>query len=200
MKKIIVFTLTALLLMATAALAAEGFPLTLAGQTLGQYANKFACGDTTSATPMPDAPFLSETRIKPDCIPGVRGGSLTFANCKDIGKIVGIKLKFNDRSQTLFNKLLDKYKDTYGKPDSYQGDAFRNVIAWQWDFTKNGERVELMLMWSRDKEMRPGVSIKMTLRSMIDSEYSCYSDKAEKLKASKGASSKIKSVNDFVPK
>lgn len=201
MKRTIAFALTMLLLSASAAMAADGFPLTLAGITLGKDIKTFtACCDMQLASPMPDAPFLNEVHLKADYVPGVRGGSLTYANCNDIGKVGRIKLKFHDRSKDLFEKLLDKYTTAFGKPDSYQGDAFRNIIAWQWDFAKGDEKVALLLMWSRLKEMRPGVSIKMTLSSLVDSEYACFKEKFDKLEASKGGPSKIKSLDEYVPR
>lgn len=201
MKKIIILTLVTLLFSASAALAGKGFPLTLAGVTLGEDVKKFtAYCDMQHASPMPDAPFLNEAHLKADSVAGIRGGSLTYANCSEIGKVVRIKLKFHDRSQKLFHELLDKYTDAYGKADSYQGDAFRNVIAWQWNFNEGDEKVTLMLMWSREKELRPGVSIKMTLASMLDKEYECFKEKFEKLEASKGGPTKVKELGDFVPK
>lgn len=198
MKKHIVFILFSLLLLAPTAYAADGLPMTLAGITLGEDVSKYEeCCDLALASAIPDAPFLSERHIKPDFVPGVRGGSLTYGNCNEVGKLVRIKLKFHDRSQTLFKELLAKYKKAYGKPDNYEGDAFKNVIAWVWDFSEGDQEVTLMLMWSRDKEMRPGVSIKMTLKSALDAEYDCF---RKQLDRANGPPSKIKSLNDFVPK
>lgn len=152
------------------------------------------------ASPIPDAPFLTEVHLTPDFVPGIRGGSLTYANCDRTGDVVRIKFKFHDRSQRLFNRLVDKYTEAYGKADSYQGDAFRNVIAWQWEFTEGDEHVTLLLMWSRDKEMRPGVSIKMTLSSLFESEYDCFKQKFDRIEKRKGGASRIRNLNEFVPR
>ncbi len=201
MKKIFAFILISTLLLAPAAFAADNIPMTLAGITLGEDFKKFsAYCDMKFASPNPDAPFLSETHIKPDSIPGIRGGSITYGNCDNTDKVVRIKLKFNNRGQGMFNELLEMYKNVYGKPDNYKGDAFKNVIAWEWDFVEGDKRVSLMLMWSRDKEIRPGVSIKMTYESLLDSEYSCYKNKMHKLATGKGGPSKVKDLNMFVPK
>lgn len=201
MKKAVIIMVLALVLSASAALAGGDVPVTLAGITLGDDVKKYAaCCDMQQAHPLPDAPFLTEVHLKSDFVPGIRGGSLTYANCDDIGKLVRIKFKFHDRSEKLFKKLLEKYEAAYGKPDSYEGDAFRNIIAWKWNFVSGGDRVSLLLMWSRRKEMRPGVSIKMTLESVMSSEYLCYEEKYRRLEASKGGPSKIKSLDDFVAK
>lgn len=201
MKKICLLTLMFLLLCTTSAMAAKGFPKTLAGITLGTDVAQYTplCNMHLSAA-MPDAPFLTESHLRADSIPGIRGGSLTYANCDRAGDLVRIKLKFHDRSQKLFNKLVDEYTDAYGKANSYKGDAFRNVIAWEWKFTQGDERITLLLMWSRDKEMRPGVSIKMTLSSLFESEYHCFKQKVDKIEKKKGGPSKIKNLNDFVPR
>jgi len=200
MKKITVLLLMAVLLSTSAAFAAEGFPLTLAGITLGQDVSKYSsCCNMEFASPMPDAPFLSEAHLKADLVSGIRGGSLTYANCNEVGKLARIKFKFHDRSQKLFDKLVKKYTAAFGEADSYQGDTFKNVIAWQWDFAKGDETVTLLLMWSREKDLRPGVSIKMTLSSLVDSEYVCFKKKFDRLEKSKGGSSKIKALSDFIP-
>ncbi len=201
MKKIVVCSLLVLFLTASAAFAAEGFPVNLGGFTLGddvkQYATK--C-DLKLASPMPDAPFLTEMHLKADCLSGVRGGSLTYANCREKGRLVRIKLKFHNRGKALFEELLAKYKKAFGDPDSYQGDAFRNVIAWQWNFTRGKEKVSVLLMWSREMEMRPGVSIKMTLDSLLDSEYACFKARFDKMEVGRGGPSKIQDMGQFLPR
>ena len=201
MKKIVITTLLVLLLAAPAAVAADGFPLTLAGFTLGQDVKAYASNcDSDPSVPMSDAPFLSEMRLRPDCVAGVRGGSLTYGNCKDKNKLVRIKLKFHNRGKGLFEDLLARYKKAFGNPDSYQGDTFRNVIAWQWDFKRGDEEVSVLLMWSRDKEMRPGVSIKMTLDSLLESEYACYKEKFEQQERGRGGPSRIVNPDEFLPR
>lgn len=201
MKKIFAFTILALLLTASAVFASEALPKTVAGITLGTDVKQYSeCCDLKLDTPIADAPFLNEMVIKNDAIPGIRGGSIIYGNCKNEGKVVRIKLKFHNRGKGLFNQLLEKYEDIYGKPDSYKGDAFKNVIAWEWNFIQGDERVDLMLMWSRDKEIRPGVSIKMTYTSLLEDEYACFKEKMNKLATGRGGPSKIKNLNDFVPR
>lgn len=202
MKKTLVLTVLVFLFSVSMAFAGKGFPLTVSGYTLGADAEKYkVCCDIESASPLPDAPFLTEVHLKPDTVPGIRGGSLIYANCDEVGKLVRVKLKFHDRSQQLFKRLLKKYEAAFGKADSYEGDTFRNIIAWQWDFTKGDQRVTLLLMWSRVKDMRPGVSIKMTLSSLLDSEYTCHKARV----AAAGAQgekeqSQVQNLNDFVPR
>lgn len=201
MKKIYALTLALLLLSATVAFGAKGFPQTVAGITLGESIDEYVelC-DMAMASPIPDAPFLSEVHIDSDAIPGIRGGSLTYANSTPGKKVVRVKLKFHDRRQDLFEELLEKYTKAYGKPDRYKGDSFRNVIAWQWDFFKSNDRIGLLLMWSRERQLRPGVSIKMTLDSLVDEEYRAFKMRHDRSIKAKSAPSKIKDLDEFVPR
>ncbi|MBI9081208.1 MAG: hypothetical protein JEY79_15885 [Pseudodesulfovibrio sp.] len=202
MKKIAVFLILSVFLTASVALAGDLFPTSLAAFTLGENVSKYKtyC-DLEKATPTSDAPFISEMLIKQDSLPGVRGGSLSFGSCQAPDQLLRIKIKFHDRSQKLFQKLLTKYTKEFGKPDNYEGDAFKNVIAWEWIFQNDaGEKVSLLLMWSRDKEIRPGVSIKMTQMSALDREYACFKSQDYRLTKSKDDKSKIQSINDFIPR
>ncbi|MGE4421832.1 MAG: hypothetical protein AB7D39_06010 [Pseudodesulfovibrio sp.] len=188
-------------LFATPALAAEGFPTTLAGFTLGESVEHYQdyCR-AEEAIPVSDAPFLSEAQLKPENLPGVRGGSLAFGNCLGDKRLVRIKLKFIDRGQGLFNRLYDRYEADFGKPDKYLGDAFKNVIAWEWIFRDGkGGRVSLVLMWSREKEVRPGVSIKMTQETYMDEEYDCYKVKNKDSMGRMGKT-RIGSLDAYVPR
>jgi hypothetical protein len=201
MKKICAFSLLVLLLSSAVCYAADGLPLSLAGFTLGKDVSSYktTCegGDDIA---MSDAPFLSEAHLRANVIPGVRSGSLVYGNCLGDGRLVRIKLKFHDRSQKFFDQLLKKYIDAFGEPDSYVGDAFKNVIAWQWSFSRGEQAVSVILMWSRDKEMRPGVSIKMTLDSLLNKEYDCYRAAIAKEDSDKSKTSAIKSLDEFIPR
>ena len=177
MRKIIVCIAGLLSLCLLSGAAGAEVPKTVAGFSLGSNIEEYdqLCIDDT-AVPMRDALFLTEVNIEPDLVPGVRGGSLSYGNCKHPGEIIVIKLKFHDRSEKFFEVLLDMYKDAFGKPDEWKGDAFHTIMSWQWNFEDDGERVELLLSHSKDLEFRPGVSIKMTLRSSWLEEYECYEE------------------------
>lgn len=200
MKKIVLLLIFLLALTVTSAFAGKGFPTKLAVFTLGEDIKNYKqyC-DMTQTNSMSDSPFLDEVLIKRDSLPGVRGGSLNYGNCANKNKLVRIKIKFNDRSQKFFNVLLDEYTDKFGKPDNYQGDAFKNVIAWEWLFKNNrNEEVSVLLMWSRDKEIRPGVSIKMTNLTLLEKEFVCFKNKDYEFE--KGEGTKIKSLEAYIPR
>ena len=183
------------------AMAGKGFPTSLAGFTLGEDLSKYSdCCDPSELIPVSDTPFLSEVLIHPDYLPGVRGGSLSFGNCENKDALVRIKLKFHERGKGLFEKLLARYEKRFGEPDRYVGDAFKNIIAWEWLFRNGeGEQVSLVLMWSREMRMRPGVSIKMTHLSLMDQEYHRYMDMDDRKNGS-GKKSRITSLDKYIPR
>ncbi|MCJ2165771.1 MULTISPECIES: hypothetical protein [unclassified Pseudodesulfovibrio] len=201
MMKVRMVVLFLVLFFATSVFAADGFPKSLAGFTLGADVKEYAnlC-DLDKAIPVSDDPFLTEALLKGESMAGVRGGSLTFGNCKAPGKLVRIKLKFYEMDQELFDKLHSKYLTLFGKPDRYLGDAFKNVIAWEWLFKNDkNEEISLVLMWSRDQDIRPGVSIKMTQKTLMDEEYQCYMSKSDRA-GRKQHRTKIRSLDAYVPR
>ncbi|WP_394699593.1 hypothetical protein [uncultured Pseudodesulfovibrio sp.] len=185
------------------AVAGDGFPTSLAGFSLGDDVNGYSeyC-HLEKAVPGSDAPFLSEAVIKPDVLPGVRGGSLIYGNCAHKDELVGIKLKFNDRGKGLFEKLYKQYTRKFGEPDKYEGDAFKNVIAWQWVFKNDdAQEVSLVLMWSRSQQMRPGVSIKMMHDTRVKQELNCYlTEDKDDARESGGGKSRIESLDQYIPR
>lgn len=201
MKKAILLSLVLVSLFSATAFGAEGFPTSLAGFHLGAMVEEYKdFFEYDKGLPVSDAPFLSENLLKEDALPGIRGGSLAYGNCLVKGKLVRVKLKFHDRSQGFYKKLKARYIDQFGKPDQYMGDAFKNVIAWKWVFEKDGEKISLVLMWSRDKEIRPGVSIKMTNDTLMDKEMECYRETVMHKGMGKGMSTKVHSLDLYVPK
>lgn len=200
MKKISIIASVVFTLMVSTAFAGS-FPTSIAGLTLGEHIDKHDkyC-ETEEATPIPDTPFLKEVHFIPGAIPGVRGGSLTYANCEDVDTLMRVKLKFHNRSQRFFDRLYRKYEKAYGKPDSYEGDTFRNIVAWKWVFTRGDERMSILLMWSKKAEMRPGVSIKMTYDSIMENEYQCYmkQQKEEERREGDYDETTIDDIDDFV--
>jgi hypothetical protein len=155
-----------------------------------------------TATEIPDVLFIKEVKLKPGAIPGVRGGSLSYTVCSGEKRVARVKLKFADRSEKLFKDLDRLYRNTWGKPDQWQGDAFKNVQAWQWVLGKGGdEEVEVVLMYSKVDDMRPGVSIKMTLTSLWEQERECWERQRAGVRHAEGfeADTRIRNIQDFVP-
>lgn len=198
MKRILLITFA--LLLTAGAVRAET-PLNLAGITLGNDISRYDdLLRKETAVPLRDAAYVTEVNINPVHFAGVRGGSLSYGNCARKGEVLRIKLKFEDRSMDLFNDLLDLYKDTYGDPDTWKGDAFHNIIAWEWSFGQGVDRVTVLLMYSKIEDLRPGVSIKMTARGRWNEEQSCYMDSHEYMRRKMQDRPKKFDIKTYLPR
>jgi len=107
---------------------------------------------------------------------GFRKGFITYGTCDKPGGIVRIKLKYEDRSYALFEKLLERYKVQFGKKPKFSGDRFGNVKSWKWAFTNSdGQRVNLVLQHNlKDTDESIGNMVKLSLPDQINSERECF--------------------------
>ncbi len=193
--------LCVLLFLGYAAVAtAEGLPLTVAGLTLGKDKSVYTSFyDSGTATPMADMLYLTEVKLKDSAIDGVRGGSVTYGNCASPGRILQLKLKFADKDEKLFEDLLKLYKKRFGKPDAWLGNAFNTVREWKWGLEDGEKRLTFTLAYSQDMEYRPGVSVKMTMRSWVDEERLCWEKKQQPQPPGQKAKAESLDLNAFVP-
>jgi hypothetical protein len=121
-----------------------------------------------------------EVQLIPDHVPGIKSGTVAYANCDQIGRIVRIKLKFDNETREFFDDLLTRYRARFGKPLEWRGDPFQTVMSWKWSFTDlQGEQVNLELTHSRDDDYKTGNFVKMTLRSLWVREDACQDAKAQ---------------------
>lgn len=171
MKHLILIILLAL----PSAIRAAEMPMSLAGITLGSDISAIGefC-DSESDIPLADERHLSEMLLRPGFVPGVKNGSVAYANCSQKGRIVRIKLKFDDSSRAFYNDLRRRYEQIFGKPDEWRGDPLQTVISWKWSFSDGqGQRVSLELTHSNDDDYKLGNFVKMTLRSLWEEEAAC---------------------------
>ncbi|MFW5733516.1 MAG: hypothetical protein ACOCWR_00490 [Oceanidesulfovibrio sp.] len=162
-------------LLAAPAVALAELPRSVLGLTMGENVSKIEnLLWMDSATRLTDTPFLMEVDIKHTEFPGIRGGSVTYGNCAHPGTLIGCKLKFDDRDYSLFERLYKIYEKRFGKPDEWQGDAFRTVRSWKWMVRDGDQRINIVLTYSKDPTMRPGVSIKLDMHTLWMDEYECY--------------------------
>ena len=156
--------------------AQAGLPKTLANITLGDsLANYESMIIAGSKAQNRDMLFLNEMDLDPAARPGMGGGSIATGSCSPEERIIVVKLKFIDKSKALFDALEKEYRKAFGEPQTWLGDAFHNIIAWQWTLTEGDEVVEIVLTYSKDPELRPGVSVKFVLRSEWRKELELYS-------------------------
>jgi hypothetical protein len=158
---------------------AQNFPMTLAGISLGENIGKVQshCRLATDIV-LEEERHLKEMELKPQFVPGVKSGSVAYANCEQPGRIVRIKLKFDNPSKEFFNDLLRRYKVKFGNPIEWRGNPFQTVISWKWSFQDDrGQRVGLELTHSDNEDYKIGNFVKFTLRSLWDQEDACYEKK-----------------------
>jgi hypothetical protein len=158
---------------------AQVVPTSLAGIVLGadiSTAHQFCNMDTE--IPLAQERHLREMNLLPQFVPGIKSGAVAYANCSQIGRIVRIKLKFDNDSRSFFDELLQHYKKRFGPPLEWRGDPFQTVMSWKWSFDdKKGQRVNLELTHSKDEDYKTGNFVKMTLRSLWEEEAACLEKK-----------------------
>jgi hypothetical protein len=169
-----------LLLFMASSVQAEVVPTSLAGIVLGEdIATIGEKCDMAADLPLSQERHLNEVPLMHYAAPGIRGGSVAYANCGQVGRIVRIKLKFENDSPEFFDDLLRRYRERFGKPLEWRGDPFQTVMAWKWSFSDDqGRKVNLELTHSKDDDFRTGNSVKLTLRSLWEEEAACQERKS----------------------
>lgn len=160
---------------------AQVFPTSLGGITLGEDISSIhdICRMHTEI-PLSQERHLMEVQLVPHHAPGIKSGAVAYANCDQVGRIVRIKLKFDNDTKDFFDNLLKRYQSRFGKPLEWRGDPFQTVMSWKWTFrNEGGEQVNLELTHSRDEDYKTGNFVKITLRSLWVSEDACQDAKNE---------------------
>lgn len=145
-----------------------GFSL---GKNIKDYENKLRLN---TIFPIRYAEFLKEVEIK--SIPGYKTGLITYGDCAVPGRIIRIRLKYEDSSREFYNNLLDRFKKRFGKPDRWRGDPFHVLVAWKWSFTDtNGNRISMILQHNiEDTTKKLGNVIKLAVLDFEEEEIRCY--------------------------
>ena len=106
--------------------------------------------------------------------PGFKSGYIAYGTCAAPGKIVRIKLKYQDRSKDFYEKLLESYRQKFGRPQ-WLGDPFHVVSTWKWSFGEGEQEVDLYLQHNlSDKDEKYGNSVKLTMVNMVEREMACF--------------------------
>jgi hypothetical protein len=158
---------------------AEVFPTSLGGIVLGEdISSVHGKCEMHTKIPLSQERHLVEIQLRPYYAPGIKSGAVAYANCDQVGKIVRIKLKFENDTREFFDDLLERYRDRFGRPLEWRGDPFQTVMSWKWSFHDNrGRQVNLELTHSQDEGYKTGNFVKMTLRSLWVSENECLEKK-----------------------
>lgn len=176
MKKNIWPFITLFIIYATPCLAAD-FPQRIGPFILGHDISEFkAYMDMSTELSLRYLENVKEVEIRP--ISGFKSGLIAYGSCKNPGKVVRIKLKYQDESKAFFNTLRKKIEARFGKFVEYRGDPFQVVISWKKSFRDSqGNSISLIIQHNtRDEEEKMGNSIKLTLTNLMEDERHCPKD------------------------
>ncbi len=150
-------------------------PMSLAGIRLGDdISTAHHCCKLSTDIPLAEERHLNEIHLQSQFVAGIKAGVVAYANCGQKGRIVRIKLKFDDPSRTFFDDLLRRYEKEFGKPKEWRGDPFQSIISWKWSFKDDtGKQVNLELTHSKDEDYKMGNFVKLSLRSLYEEEALC---------------------------
>jgi hypothetical protein len=148
--------------------------MSMAGFTLGEQVETFA-GRINADTHQPiwRQEHLKRVAIVPP--PGFRSGYLTYGACHEPGRIVRMKINYEDGSLDLFERILEALEDRYGR-GTWRGNAFGTLRTWKWSLTsKDGDSISMILMNYRgeDDSFTSGNSIRLANRSAMNRERAC---------------------------
>jgi hypothetical protein len=112
---------------------------------------------------------------------GFRKGFITYGTCRNPGKILRIKLKYENKSHDFFKELLSRYREKFGAKPKFSGDQFGNVRSWKWSLSdEQGRRVTLELQHNLvDDEESIGNMVKLSLPELMDDERKCFNERYE---------------------
>jgi hypothetical protein len=141
-------------------------PLSIAGITLGT--------DVNSYPEIIDTNYLKEVVVTN--WHGFRKGIISYGICQYQDQILKMDMKYEDNSEAFFKTLLKKYRQTFGEPHSWHGDAFGVMQIWKWQFV-DGEQnpVSLTLQYnSKDSRETMGNMVKLAYPMKIEEERLCF--------------------------
>jgi len=160
--------------------AAGKAPHRLAGFTLGADINDYQ--DRIRIDTMLPIRYLETIKeVETKELAAFQSGLVWYGTCASPGRIIRIKLKYADSSQSFYDELLKRFKARFGEPDEWRGDAFHVVVAWKWSFIdEEGNRISLMLQHNtEDPEEKVGNAVKLTLRNLLEEEARCFNKQHE---------------------
>ena len=172
---------------AQSAAAAPSTPLSVGGFTLDKSIEEY---------PVEGHAYYLNEIIYLD-LKGYRKAFITYGACRNKGKILRIKLKYDDGSFEFFEELLSRYRQKFGAKPRFSGDQFGNVRAWKWSFTDDqGRRVNLELQHNlRDDEESIGNMVKLSLPDLMNDERRCFNE----LHDSGGGAAEEAGWEDLIP-
>lgn len=175
--------MVALVLLATEQARAQRLaPKGIAGIVLGENIEQFADKVRMDTAGVPwGLGHLKRVEFVP--APGFRSGYVEYGACARPGRIVRVKLNYEDESLRFFNTVLDALKKQYGQRPEWRGDAFGALRVWKWSVPDaQGNSVSIILQYYQgdDDNFSEGVSIRLGVRDWIDEEIACARKRIER--------------------
>lgn len=175
-------------------------PKSLVGVTLGTNLSQISDKvDMSSALPLWRLEYLAEVSLKP--IEGYSSGYVVYGNCKNKGRIVRIKMTYENDSEKFYDSLHSLLEKRYGKPSEWRGNPFGTLKIWKWslkDADKNSVSIILERYEGDDDSFTPGNSIRLTNTTLMEEEKKCFETKAKEtppVKAPGGADATLDKTN-----
>ena len=178
MKKVIVSTLIWVLFFPVLGIAKVEAPHQVGGFVLGSNMEEYKeFLKMETLMPLRNSMYIHEVETKSG--PGFKNGLVWLGNCAYPGRIIRIKLRYDNPSKKFYKKLLSKFKKRFGEPSEWRGDPFHIVIAWKWSFVdKDNNTISMILQHNtRDEDESIGNSVKLTMWNLIQEERACFEKK-----------------------
>jgi hypothetical protein len=183
MSRVFVRTLCWCAVLALASSAVEAgaaSPLTLAGIKIGQQSQEIASRlDKDTALPLWSQPYLTRVKLAPTR--GYKSGYVSYGNCANPGRILRIKMKYQDGELKFAQELAQKLAVRFGKPVDFRGNSWGTASAYKWSIPlEKGASMSLILMHSisDDESYTKGNSIRIAVPKWIEQEKQCYDKSA----------------------
>jgi len=200
MKKVLLIIVPIIVLLAGGVYSAQKVPHEVGGFALGKDISRYGNNlDTGSDLPIRHMESIREMEIVH--VEGFKSGLVAYGTCDAPGKIIRIKLKYEDSRRKTYEQLLKRFKKRFGEPDEWRGDPFGIVLAWKWSFIDSqNQKISLILQHNtRDVEEKIGNAVKLTVTSQLEKELECQNKKSSKdekpLKERQPGDKKQKAVN-----
>ena len=167
----------ALLACAASTCLAQGKPpLEIAGFRLGDTVEKYAARlDREITEEEIGRQFLTVSALLP--VAGFRSGYVTYGNCAAPGRIVRLKMNYEDGTREFFERLLAAMKARYGEPAEWRGNPFGSLRTWKWSF-KDPSVGDISLILQHysgtDDAFTRGNSLRLSAHSLATAEQDCY--------------------------
>jgi hypothetical protein len=116
-------------------------------------------------TTLPIRYFESLKEVETVPLKGYKTALVIYGTCIKPARIMRLKFKYADSSRAFYEELLKRFKELYGDPDEWLGDAFHTVLAWKWSFIdENKNNISLILQHNtQNEEEKEGNAVKLTM-------------------------------------